>query len=62
MANKKKTPVYTLEPGRNIYRDGKPFVYISKCPYPVEPSDADDFARLVVKLLRERGLSHDLRD
>jgi hypothetical protein len=35
---------YSVEPGRNIYRDGKPFVYVSGAGDYI-PVEADDFTR-----------------
>lgn len=46
------TGSFSCEPGRNIYRDGKPFVYIGKCEGTC-PSDADDAARTIAALLNK---------
>ena len=42
---------YTIEPGRHIYRDGAPFVYVTYSVNPetsvrsASPAEADSFAR-----------------
>jgi hypothetical protein len=51
--------VYTVESGRNIFRDGKPFVYVQKQSGTYDgveveyvcPSDADNVTRRIVDLL-----------
>ena len=52
-------PTYTLEPGRWIYRDGRPFLFLQYGTDPqtsartAQPQEADDFARRIVMLLSE---------
>jgi hypothetical protein len=54
--------LYTLEAGRSILRDGKPFISIHRyqghSPF-VSPSDVDDVTRLIVALLNRTEVPHD---
>ena len=43
---------YTIEPGRNIYRNGKPFIAIMRCGE-TAPWEADDAARAITALLEK---------
>lgn len=52
---------YTLEPGRWIYRNGKPFVYVTygqdkaTSVRTCEPVEADAIAREIVRLLNSEA-------
>lgn len=46
----------TVEPGRHIYRDGKPFVYVARAALPdsahgAAPAEADEFTRGAVECI-----------
>lgn len=43
---------YTVEPGRNIYRDGKPFVCIDK-QGDTKPTEADSLTHIICFLLNK---------
>lgn len=43
---------YTLEPGRQIFRDGKPFISINR-EGRTQPADADDCAHAILRLLND---------
>ncbi len=43
---------YTIEPGRQIYHDGKPFIGISRAE-DTAPAEADLTARRIVVLLNQ---------
>ena len=58
----KKKDVYTVEPGRCIYRNGRPFVGIKRdgdqpniSVFNVSPYEADRFTHRVVALLNKYG-------
>jgi hypothetical protein len=44
-------PKYTIEPGRNIYRNGRPYIAIMRCGDTL-PTEADDAARAITLLLQ----------
>jgi len=55
MPKRRRTSVcYTVEPGRQIYRKGKPFVSVGR-EGDTRPTDADDTTHLIAKLLNRRG-------
>lgn len=45
---------YTLEAGRTIYRDGKPFIAIMRCGL-TQPWEADDECRKIAALIYRTG-------
>jgi hypothetical protein len=46
---------YTVEPGRTIYRNGEPLIYIGIRGYfDCHPSEADDLTHVICALLNER--------
>ena len=53
MAKKRrKCPLYTYEPGREIYRSGKPFISVTR-EGSTKPTKADATARRIVRLLNK---------
>ena len=53
MAHELEKPVYTVEPGRNIYRNGEPFIKIDKTGQTF-PFEADMITRQICGLLNAR--------
>lgn len=45
---------YTVEPGRNIYRNGKPFIAIQRCG-DTTPVDSDEACHWICGLMNEAG-------
>jgi hypothetical protein len=45
---------YTVEPGRNIYRNGEPLIYVGRQDLPTSPSEADDLTHVICALLNKR--------
>jgi hypothetical protein len=45
---------YTVEPGRNIYRNGIPFIYIQKAGE-TSPTEADMITHVIAELLNANG-------
>jgi hypothetical protein len=52
---KKQAPVYTLEAGRSILRDGVRFASIGRAGPDVSPTELDTFARDVVAAMNARA-------
>jgi len=46
---------WTVEPGRWLYLDGKPYVALHRDHGAASPTDADKLAHIVCKLLNEAG-------
>lgn len=44
---------YTVEPGRQIYKDGKEFIHIGN--EGLDPCEADEMTRIICKLLNFRN-------
>lgn len=45
---------YTVEPGRNIYKNGEPFIAIQRCGN-TAPADSDEACRWICGLMNEAG-------
>ena len=45
---------YTVEPGRHIYRDGKPFIYIGRPDDGAYPTEADLVTHTIAACLNFR--------
>jgi hypothetical protein len=45
---------YTVAPGRNINRDGKPFIRVQRRNEDTSPAEVDSVIRELVRMLNER--------
>lgn len=54
MPKRKKASCYTVEPGREIYRNGQPFITIHR-EGETRPVDADRITHVIARALNRRG-------